>query len=164
MVCLAAPTEQFTNVHLVPVVVLDSIHKCPQFVLIQLHTAVLLLQHRVCAVTHTISLYSNVQPYITHARTHTHTVSLTFEPNLQTTKFQLHPLQSLPHSLVIVSNFFLTPSAEWEREVGIRLLSVVVRADCVYPHHYLFTLMILQRSIRTLHILNCRAALRLLIH
>lgn len=57
----------------------------------------------------------------------------TFELNVQTTEFELHSLQSLSECFMIMTDGLLGARAEGQREILVRLLSVVVRPHCVHP-------------------------------
>lgn len=58
---------------------------------------------------------------------------LTLEVDLQATELQLHTLQGLPHSLMMVAYGLLRALAEGQGEVLVSLLAVVVRPHCVHP-------------------------------
>ena len=58
---------------------------------------------------------------------------LTLELDLKARELEFDSLQSFPEGLVVVRDLLLGSLAEWEREVGVGLLAVVVGPDCVHP-------------------------------
>ena len=58
---------------------------------------------------------------------------LTLELDLKARELEFDSLQSFPEGLVVVRDLLLGSLAEGEREVGVRLLAVVVGPDCVHP-------------------------------
>ena len=45
---------------------------------------------------------------------------------------------------MVMTNVLLCPFTEWQREVCVCFLSVVVRTHCVHPQYHLFTILVLQ--------------------
>ena len=103
-----APHRQVVDVHLVPIVVLDSVQKGGIDLVVQFDGAV-------------IGLTDMLQ-----------------EGHLQSAELELHALQRLPHRLVVMADVLLWALAEREGKVSVRLLSVVVRPHRVHPHDHLF--------------------------
>lgn len=69
---------------------------------------------------------------------------LTREIDLETAELKLDALQRLAHGLVVVVDRRLASDTEGQREVGVRLLPVVVRPDRVHPQDDLVLLFVLE--------------------
>lgn len=68
----------------------------------------------------------------------------TFEVNVKSTELQFCPLQCLSECLMVVTDALLWSCTEWQGEVGISLLSVVVGTNSVHPQNNLLSIFILQ--------------------
>lgn len=57
----------------------------------------------------------------------------TFELDVQAAELQLHPLQSLSEGFMVMTDGLLGTRTKGQREILVRLLSIVVRPHCVHP-------------------------------
>lgn len=60
-------------------------------------------------------------------------LKLTFKLNVQAAELEFNALQSLAKSLVVMADRLLRSHTEWQREVSVSLLPVVVGAYRVHP-------------------------------
>lgn len=136
------PDRQVVYVHLVPVVILYGVDKRVPFGFVQFYFTVGRLHDFVCRDhEHHVILAdtgaSGASAMSVHSSVYMSSTSEsqwnTFELDVQAAELKLHSLQSLSERFMIMADGLLGARAEGQREILVRLLSVVVRPHCVHP-------------------------------
>lgn len=74
---------------------------------------------------------------------------ITFELYVQATEVQFYALQCFTKGFMVMTDRLLVPFAERKWKIGVSLLSIVVRADCVHPKDHFVILLILETTIKS---------------
>ena len=76
--------------------------------------------------------------------------ALALKAHVEAAELELDTEQRLAECFVVVAQTSLGPLAEWERKIGVGLLSVVIRPNCVHPYHNLFGIFVLLKQFRNI--------------